>query len=391
MTWHHLLNWLPSRTVRRTRRAPPRRNPWRFVRPVLARLEDRLAPAFVLGAAANYAILFEGGGSSNVVHVANSTTNTTGSGPGQGGGIGNIGVGGSGGASVTGGGSAVNGSIDFSASNTGQFSGASPSGGVNFGVSAVTSALSTVNALNTTLGALPGTNVKITPNTTIDASSGILSASGAGYTNVRVFNVTSFKLNNGQTMTINGDPNGDSVVLNFTSDTDFNGNVVLTGGLTPDNVIFNFVGGGNLTGGPTLSLSSPKGGLAQGIFLDPNGVISSNASNIVGRIFGGDSVDLQFNGHSNITAPGSGATPTITTTPIPTGVTLPTGPPGTVTLKDSATLSGGSSPTGTIIFTLVAPDGVTTVHTERVPVSGDGTYTTPTGFTLPTTGTVTGP
>ena len=34
--------------------------------------------------------------------------------------------------------------------------------------------------------------------------------------------------------------------------------------------------------------------------------------------------------------------------------------------------------------------GVAPVDTESVTVSGDGTYTTPTGYTLPTTGTVTG-
>ena len=36
-----------------------------------------------------------------------------------------------------------------------------------------------------------------------------------------------------------------------------------------------------------------------------------------------------------------------------------------------------------------APGG-TLVDTETVAVSGNGTYTTPTGYTLPTTGTVTG-
>jgi hypothetical protein len=41
MNRSHLLNWLPSRTVRRTRRARPRLHPWRFVRPRLEWLEDR--------------------------------------------------------------------------------------------------------------------------------------------------------------------------------------------------------------------------------------------------------------------------------------------------------------------------------------------------------------
>ncbi len=77
------------------------------VRLLVEQLEARLTPSFSLGAAADYAILFEGGGSNNALQIINATTNTTGSGPGQGGGIGNIGVGGSGVASVTGGGSAV--------------------------------------------------------------------------------------------------------------------------------------------------------------------------------------------------------------------------------------------------------------------------------------------
>ena len=59
-------------------------------------------------------------------------------------------------------------------------------------------------------------------------------------------------------------------------------------------------------------------------------------------------------------------------------------------MTDSATLSGGFQETGTITFDLYAPGGVVPVDTEIVTVSGNGTYTTPTGYTLPTTGTVTG-
>jgi hypothetical protein len=60
-----------------------------------------------------------------------------------------------------------------------------------------------------------------------------------------------------------------------------------------------------------------------------------------------------------------------------------------VTLSDSATLSGGSNPTGTITFMLTTTSG-STVDTETVTVNGNGIYTTPVGFTLPTTGTVAG-
>jgi hypothetical protein len=76
----------------------------------------------------------------------------------------------------------------------------------------------------------------------------------------------------------------------------------------------------------------------------------------------------------------------LVTTANPNGtITLGT---GTQTLKDSAVLSGGSNPQGTITFTLKY--GTTTVDTEPVPVNGDGTYSTPTGYVLPTTTTVTG-
>ena len=79
------------------------------------------------------------------------------------------------------------------------------------------------------------------------------------------------------------------------------------------------------------------------------------------------------------------ASPSIVTTPDPSSVTLGT---STVTLKDSAVLSGGYHPTGSITFTLVYKGS--TVDTETVTVTGNGTYTTPTGYTLPSSGTVTG-
>ena len=81
----------------------------------------------------------------------------------------------------------------------------------------------------------------------------------------------------------------------------------------------------------------------------------------------------------------SPASPTITTTPSATAVTLGT---SSVTLNDTAVLSGGYYETGTITFTLYL--GSTLLDTETATVNGNGSYTTPTGYTLPTTGTVTG-
>jgi autotransporter-associated beta strand protein len=57
-----------------------------------------------------------------------------------------------------------------------------------------------------------------------------------------------------------------------------------------------------------------------------------------------------------------------------------------VTLGDSATLSGGFSPTGSIVFTLTGPGGF--LYTQTDAVSGNGTYTA--AATLPTIGTVAG-
>ena len=81
------------------------------------------------------------------------------------------------------------------------------------------------------------------------------------------------------------------------------------------------------------------------------------------------------------------ASSTLGTIPNTTTVTLD---PNPVTLTDTATLEGGFHPTGTITFTLFHNGGTTPVATETVTVNGNDTYTTPAGFTLPTSGTVTG-
>ena len=78
---------------------------------------------------------------------------------------------------------------------------------------------------------------------------------------------------------------------------------------------------------------------------------------------------------------------TLVTTPSQTAFPLGTSSP---TLTDLATLAGGVNPTGTITFTLHAPGGTSVVDTETVAVNGNGNYTTPTGYTPPKSGTVTG-
>jgi hypothetical protein len=80
--------------------------------------------------------------------------------------------------------------------------------------------------------------------------------------------------------------------------------------------------------------------------------------------------------------------PAINTTPSPSSGTIG------ATLNDSATLSAGFSPTGSIVFRLFGPNnptcdpsGSAPVFTQTVTVSGNATYTTTGGFTTSQAGT----
>jgi len=247
------------------------------------------ASAFSIGGGSDYAILFEGGGG-NTMQVTNVTVN------------GNVGVGNTGNLTDSGP-STINGRIDFSASNTGQFSNNNAANvftGPFYNVAAVTNALNDVNSLNTSLGGESGTDVNINGSTTINASAGMFHGSDS------VFNVTGFNTTNGDTLTINGDGVHD-VVLNFNGlSANFNNQVMLNG-LTSDHVLYNFVGGSNLTGGPTLQINdnghNNPGNLVQGDFLDPNGAISITNTNLLGRVFGGDTHDIQVVSGDTINVP----------------------------------------------------------------------------------------
>jgi hypothetical protein len=81
------------------------------------------------------------------------------------------------------------------------------------------------------------------------------------------------------------------------------------------------------------------------------------------------------------------AQPAITTTASEAGNVV-----GSAVLSDTAHLSGGDNPTGTITFALTGPDGnpVTLPATDAsVPVNGNGDYTTPVGITATEVGTYT--
>jgi hypothetical protein len=268
---------------------------------VMAGAEQAARAGYILDGASNYGLLYEGAGNNSTLAFNNSTLN------------GNIGVGGT--ASIFQGSSGtVNGLLQF-ASSTAQYQ---PSGGFTlspstsnpqFGVPAVSSALSFMNSLSQTLGLEPGTSTTIASGVTINASSGSLDANGND-----VFTVSAINFSNG-TCTINGTSN-QTVVLNVAGNVGsngLNGTILLTGGITSDEVLINYTPStsntatynssyASLSGGPTLTIST-NGLTTSATFLNPTGNFSVNHSVVMGRIIGGDSTNSSFQSGANLTAP----------------------------------------------------------------------------------------
>jgi hypothetical protein len=236
------------------------------------------------GDVGTFAVLYTGGAGQEL-HLARGTI------------TGNIGVGGTGTVAAHGSGS-INGNVDFSASNTGQYS-QTPSktltGSVNYNQADVTTDLTDVNNFSTTVKAEPGTNLGAInlssgQNLTINASAGTLDSNGN-----RVFEITSFTAASGSTITIVGDTAGDNVILNFDTGggtVTLDGNVILNG-IAADQVFFNVSGGGEL---------KVVGSKVDGLFSDTNGKIFVSAATISGQIFGGDSSEMQIVSNSHIDA-----------------------------------------------------------------------------------------
>jgi hypothetical protein len=147
--------------------------------------------------------------------------------------------------------------------------------------------------------------------------------------------------------------------------------LVAPGGATVDTEAVAVNGNGTYT--PT-GFTLPKSGTATGTY-QWNATYSGDTKN-------NSASDI---GASNEKVIVSRASPTLVTTASP-NVTLPAGPPGTVTLSDTADLEGGYFPTGTIVFTLTGPGGF--IYTQTDTVSGNGTSTAST--TPPISGPVAG-
>ena len=264
---------------------------------------------FNLGGAEAYGIIFQGAGN-NTLQITNVSMN----------GInGNVGVAGTGQATISGP-SSISGNVYFSAANTGQFSsnnnsntyngGAGPQGTSYvpfYNTAGVQSSMNYLNNTSQTANGFAGTSVAINGNQTLNASAGAVFTLNLQL--VHVFNASSFTNGGNQTLTINGSAS-DLVVINLggLGNIQFHGGIAFTGGIGIDNVIFN-VGGGNYvtnTGGASLDINNNGGaaGVAQGIFLNPNGAISLVNADIFGRVYGGDAHDFQFVSGVNITVPG---------------------------------------------------------------------------------------
>jgi len=227
----------------------------------------------------NFGILYEGNGG-NTLNYNNSFE------------TGDVGIGTTGKMAVSGPGM-ITGTVEFSAANTGQFSGSgvtiTGNGGVPlYSQTIVQTDLNNLNSLSQNLGGEAGTMTTIATGGSVNVSSGITDGSGN-----RVFTVSSVSFPNG-TFTINGDGT-QNVVFNVGAAAAFNGNIVLTGGIQANQVLFNFTAGNyaTLSGGSTLTIST-NGLTTTGIFLDPNGDFQVNHSQVNGWVIGGDTHNVAF-------------------------------------------------------------------------------------------------
>ena len=194
--------------------------------------------------------------------------------------------------------SSVQGNVDFAGAVN--VSGGSRVTGTTTGnVSAVTDAINAINSLSASEAALSGTDLAINlpGDQTINASSGKLIG------NDYVFNVTSFKFEGGKKLTINGDgSDAHNVIFNCGSlkSANFNGEIVLDGGLCSDSVLWNF-SSSNTVIGLNTDLGFKGKADVTGIFLNPNGTISFGGNaQLSGRLFGGVAGDLPVIGESQI-------------------------------------------------------------------------------------------
>lgn len=160
--------------------------------------------------------------------------------------------------------------------------GGSPAAVTSYNLAAgnpVSQAIADANNLSSTYGAESGTSIALGGNVTINASDGILDGAG----NYVFTTSNAFTIGNGHAITINGSAS-DYVVINVTasSGNKLDGALVLSGGITPDQVLINFIG----TGGANVQ-GAANGATLSGTFLIPDLAVQLNSLTIDGHLFGG--------------------------------------------------------------------------------------------------------
>jgi hypothetical protein len=154
-------------------------------------------------------------------------------------------------------------------------------------------------------------------------------------------------------------------------------------------------GGDNPTGTVTFNLYNNPNGTGTPLFTDTEPLVAGSATSAgyTTTATGTDYWVATYNGDSNNHSVSSGtADEPVTVTPAGPSISTQQNPAsGTapIVLKDTATLSGGVNPTGTITFKLYNNSGCTgnAVDTETATVSGNGNYPTPTGYNATGPGT----
>jgi hypothetical protein len=167
----------------------------------------------------------------------------------------------------------------------GSWSQSGTSGAANFQQNAATDAQlnqAVQDALNASqqAAALPSTQPSITNINLGDH--GMMTINGTGQD---VINLTNFVLGNQATLTLNA-PAGDSFIFNISGNFSDQGLVLLTGGITPDDVLFNVTGTGSAVqfsgGGNQAQLN--------GILLAPFRDIQLAPGLVTGEIIGGGNI-----------------------------------------------------------------------------------------------------
>jgi hypothetical protein len=141
---------------------------------------------------------------------------------------------------------------------------------------AATSAASTFAGLAPTLS-----TTSISGTTTINLAPG-----------VNVADLSSVNLGNMDVLTLNG-PAGSEIILNDTGGVTLNsGKIVLTGGLTANDVVF------NITGTSPFATSGGLGNesVATGIFLAPNAQVHITPGAVTGEIISGQNINIASGG-----------------------------------------------------------------------------------------------